>query len=203
VFRYRPSGEPNLAQLSCSGNTHLTVVGQPLSAAITFITTTALTDFRGWSFTNNTTSGAHGAIDAEYLTEGSGTYRTPTNRRWHVSGNLRGSGGLQMVGLEDFTRILRSWTVNSATQQVGGYERWATGNTSATTLTAAQIGSDTAAEGVHGSLLTILVGDANTTIQHNASLHGRFITLSGADITCVNGQSYQFRLSPAGHWRQV
>jgi hypothetical protein len=116
---------------------------------------------------------------------------------------MRGQGGTQMVGLEDYTHILRTWTFNSATMQVGGYERWATGNASATTLTAAQIGSDTAAQGVHGSLLTILVGDANTTIEHNASLHGRFITLSGADITCVNGQSYQFRLSPAGHWRQV
>jgi hypothetical protein len=203
VFRYRPSGEPNLSQLSCSGNTHLTVSTQPLSAAITFITTTALTDFRGWSFSNNTTSGAQGAIDAEFLTEGSGSYRTPTNRRWHVSGNLRGSGGLQMVGLEDFIHVFRSWTVNAATQQVGGYERWGTSNTSATTLTAAQVGTDTAAEGVHGSLLTILVGDANTTIEHNASLHGRFITLSGSNITAVNGQSYQFRLAPTGYWHQV
>lgn len=76
------------------------------------------------------------------------------------------------------------WTVNSTSFAVTRINNVRTANTVATNLRVASGGEK-------GQRLTIIVEDANTTIEHNYPSAGRFLT-GGANIACVNGDVYEF-----------
>jgi hypothetical protein len=175
-----------------------------LNQWIEITTATALTSLNGWVLIGNVVEkvGTSGS-DVVFLTTGSGSYRAPSFMSHYAAGNRRGNLR-EMVGLPDFTASTRVWAANTAIQEVGFDRAWITQNTSATTFTAAQRGgASTGANARIGDRLTIICNDANTTIQHNATVNGRFLTVSGSNITCVNGRAYEFVMNDAGYWAQV
>ncbi len=87
------------------------------------------------------------------------------------------------------------WTVNSLTFDVTRLNTVRTANTAATLLRAATGGEK-------GQRLTIIVEDANTTIQHNYASAGRFLNKSGADIVATNGGVYEY-VHNGTNWQQV
>lgn len=78
----------------------------------------------------------------------------------------------------------------AATPDVTGFRWGKTANTAATTIT-------DLINGHEGQVLALLVSDANTTIQNNASI----VTASGADITPAAGTTLEF-IRIDGAWRQ-
>jgi hypothetical protein len=87
------------------------------------------------------------------------------------------------------------WTVNSASFNCARISTVRTANTSATSLRSASGGEK-------GQRLTIIVDDGNTTIEHNFSAAGRFITTSGANIAAGNGSVHEF-VHNGSNWIQV
>lgn len=88
------------------------------------------------------------------------------------------------------------WTPDALTFDVTRINAVRTANTVATSIR-------TASGGEKGQRLTIIVEDANTTIQHNYASAGRFLTASGSNITATNGGVYEFVLNGANNWVQV
>lgn len=98
------------------------------------------------------------------------------------------TGSAQVLGAGS----MRTLTVNSATPDVSGYERWTTNNSNPTTIT-------NFTGGIQGQRLLILCTDSNTTIQHN----GATISLpTGSDLTLQSGYTYEFYRQGA-LWRQI
>ncbi|HET6527088.1 glycosyl hydrolase family 28-related protein [Sphingopyxis sp.] len=87
------------------------------------------------------------------------------------------------------------WTVNAQNFNCTRVSAVRTANTAPTAFRSASGGEK-------GQRLTIIVEDANTTIEHNFSSAGRFITQSGSNIAAVNGGIYEFVYNGT-NWRQV
>lgn len=87
------------------------------------------------------------------------------------------------------------WTVNAPEFSAANLNTVRTANTSATSIRLASGGEK-------AQRLTIIIEDANTTIQHNYASNGRFLTTSGADIVCAAGDVYEF-VHNGTNWVQV
>lgn len=103
--------------------------------------------------------------------------------------NMQTNNGSGMAFAPGAAKIL---TVNSATPDVTGYERFSTNNSSGTTIT-------DFTGGTQGQLISVFVGDSNTTIQHN----GATISLPGnINKVLISGQTYMF-VKSSGLWRII
>lgn len=88
-----------------------------------------------------------------------------------------------------------TWTVNATNMSLAGRNNIKTANTAATSL-------QYASGGVEGQRLTIIVGDANTTIQHNVAIGGRFMNKSGGNYVATSGQVYEY-VNNGSNWVEV
>jgi len=84
---------------------------------------------------------------------------------------------------------IKTFTANTATQAVDGYELFQTNNSMATTYTSFT-------GGVNGQFITLYCNDSNTTIAHDGS---NFSTWTGANVVLRSGATY--RLYKQGAWR--
>lgn len=87
------------------------------------------------------------------------------------------------------------WTVNSASFVCSRISTIRTANTAQTNLRSASGGEK-------GQRLTMIVEDGNTTIEHNYSASGRFLTTSGSNIIATSGQVFEF-INNGTNWVQV
>jgi hypothetical protein len=97
--------------------------------------------------------------------------------------------------VEDPIATITSFSSGDATPSVGnaksGY--FQTANAGATTITDFD-------DGYAGQVFTLLINDANTTIQNNGT---DIALLPGANYTCGNGDIFVFRNYGSGLWREV
>lgn len=133
----------------------------------------------------------------------SGTVQTPRVSSSNVT--LNGGTFLGGAGTSAVVSQATGWKVSfdgmtahgipvitGATPSVRGLGQVLTGNGGATTITNFTLGYP-------GQTLIVVMGDANTTIQHNANI----ITRAGADIVPANGKTYTFISTAADVWRET
>lgn len=131
-------------------------------------------------------------------TDQSTTYTAPTEATANTAFAIYARQFANVTWTRAFGYVLQVptlWTVNALTFDVTRLNTVRTANTVATSMRIATGGEK-------GQRLTIIVEDANTTIQNNFASNGRFLTTSGADIVATNGGVYEF-VSNGTNWVQV
>lgn len=92
-------------------------------------------------------------------------------------------------------QVPSTWTANATNMSVSSRNTIQTANTLATNM-------NYASGGEVGQILTIIIGDANTTIVHNFAASGRFLNTSGANITAASGNVFQY-VHNGTNWVQI